>query len=570
MTRTRRGVRIFVCALAAILLALGPVAGAGAATPTPSSTPTPTAAPGTQIVFTGTATRTDFDSTGAPQPANPMPLTMTISCVADGDCQLTGWPWTFVGDTFPYTGPSDTWDFPTAGDWCVSNNIRPHTMTLVSVTATELVASEVLPGSGWYLCNGAQTLTWGSQFDMTLAYVSGDACVIDAVICPPEPAADATPAAAASGSDRGPAATPRTATAPTVLSTLSTPAETLSLQQCALAALLAVILALLMGFPTHLLAKVSDELGTRASSWWRRIRSPRPADPDADPDADAEAAFAPETIRATRSFRGWGPAALGVLAAALISSFVDPAFGFDAASLRQFGSIAIGFGLDVVVGWFVLIWVVGRLHPQATAAFEFRPLTLVVVVATVVFTRMTGFQPGIVFGLVAGVAFGTAIATSAAKARLTLITLGWGLALALVSWIGFALLQSAGDALGTVFLRETLASVTAAGIAALPIALLPARGLTGASLFAWNRWVWGGAYAVGLLAFFLVLMPMPASWAEVPFALWSWIGMYAIYATIALGLWLAVTRPWRRADQRVDSPPTEATAATTRSTTSDA
>jgi len=515
-------------------LVLGPVGAAGAATPSPEPTGP---REGTYIVFSGAATRVDTDDDGVQRPKDPQEVTITISCTADGECESSGWPWSYDGERLPYDGSSGSWTLPQSGDWCDSQtNHRVRTMTIASVSATTLVGSEELPGSGWIDCSGTQTYVFGIRFDFTLDYVEGEPCVLDALICPPIEAPGPT---AAGGRDATTAAT-RTVSSPSVLSRLAVPEQTLSLQQCALAAVLAVILALLMGFPTKLLSSVSDTLGERVAGWWRRIR-PAPTPPPADATEEAGA-----TIRVASRFRGWLPAALGVLAAALISAFVDPAFGFDGASARTFASIAIGFAVDIVLGWFVLIWVVGRLHPQATAAFEFRPLTLLVVGATVVFTRVSGFEPGIVFGLVAGVAFGTAIATAAAKARLALITLGWALGIGLLAWIGYALLADAGDGLGILFLRETLAALTSAGIAALPLALLPVRGLTGHQLFGWNRWVWGGAYATGLLAFFLVLMPMPGSWAEVHVSLVAWIAMYAIYAAVALGLWLAVTRPWAR------------------------
>lgn len=516
------------CALAAIVFALGAPT-ASAAAPMPSDLPE-----GTFIVYSGTATHDELGPDGEVTPMDDEQVTLTISCVADGACTSTGWPWQFAGDEVPYSGPGSSWSLPLEGDWCDASSQRPaRTVTVVSATATQLVGTVDIPPSGWVTCSDGDMFVFGAHFELTLDYVEGAPCVIEAVTCIPGAVAAPTPTPSGAAA---PVVLPgRTGDAPSVLSTLATPAQTLSLPQCALAVVLAVILALLMGFPTHLLSKVSDDLGGRVAAWWGRIR-PRPA--------AADAGSAP--IRSAPTVRGWWPAAVGVLLAALITSFIDPQFGFDAASLRQFGSIAIGFAVDVVLGWFVLIWVVGRLHPQATARFEFRPLTLLIVVATVVFSRLTGFQPGIAFGLVAGVAFGTAIATASAKARLTLITLGWGLALALLGWMGFTLLQDAGDALGVVFARETLAALTAAGVSSLPIALLPARGLTGATLFAWNRWAWGAAYVVGLLAFFLVLLPMPGSWAEVPFSLWTWAGMYAVYAAVALGLWLAVTRPWQR------------------------
>ena len=90
--------------------------------------------------------------------------------------------------------------------------------------------------------------------------------------------------------------------------------------------------------------------------------------------------------------------------------------------------------------------------------------------------------------------------------------------------------------------------MAAAGIAALPIALFPLRGLVGGTVFAWNRVVWAACYAVGLLGFFLVLMPMPTSWGEVPLSLWAWLAIYLAYAIAAVGLWLAVAQPWKKTD----------------------
>ena len=248
--------------------------------------------------------------------------------------------------------------------------------------------------------------------------------------------------------------------------------------------------------------------------------------------------------RALKPRDGWPLAAAGVLAASVISSFVSPDFGFNAASIRVFLSILLSFVLDAVVGWFVVVWLVRRANPGAKPSFTFAPLTLLVVIAAVIFTRITGFQPGIVFGLVAGVTFGAVLATSG-KAKATLISLGYGFAIAVIAWIGYGLLEGAEGAVA-VFTRETLSSLAIGGIAALPIALVPLRGLSGHTVFAWKRWVWITAYAVGLVGFFLVLMPRPFSWAEVPLSIGAWIGIYLAYAVAAVGLWLALVRPWKK------------------------
>jgi hypothetical protein len=64
-------------------------------------------------------------------------------------------------------------------------------------------------------------------------------------------------------------------------------------------------------------------------------------------------------------------------------------------------------------------------------------------------------------------------------------------------------------------------------------------------VFAWNRWVWAGAYATGLIAFLLVLLPMPTSWAGVSLSFATWIALYLAYALTAVVTWLLVVRPWK-------------------------
>ena len=72
------------------------------------------------------------------------------------------------------------------------------------------------------------------------------------------------------------------------------------------------------------------------------------------------------------------------------------------------------------------------------------------------------------------------------------------------------------------------------------------RGLLGGEIFAWKKWVWAAAYALGLLAFFVVLMPKPFSWATVGLSVWVWGGLFVAYAVVAVALWLVLAKPWRK------------------------
>ncbi|MEZ5160469.1 MAG: hypothetical protein R2709_06780 [Marmoricola sp.] len=62
----------------------------------------------------------------------------------------------------------------------------------------------------------------------------------------------------------------------------------------------------------------------------------------------------------------------------------------------------MGFFFEVAVGWLLVAWLVKRAVPDATRSYDVKWLSLLIVIATVLFSRLTAFEPGIVFGLVAG------------------------------------------------------------------------------------------------------------------------------------------------------------------------
>lgn len=361
----------------------------------------------------------------------------------------------------------------------------------------------------------ARTVTW------TGSLVAADPCVFSGRGC-------TTDAGTSSRLSTGDAA------APSVLSALPTPqAAGTAPQQLSLALIVTVILVLLTAFPTALLNSASEIAGERIAAWRTSRRSVE----------DERAAQAQPDRGWTHS---WWWAATGVAAASIIGAFVDPEFGFNPGSARMLFAVATGFAVDVALGWTVVILLMRRFVPDARTSFAFRPLTLLVVVAAVAFTRLTNFEPGILFGLVAGVTFAVA-AGRVVAARAVLIALGYAFLVAFAAWLGYgAVAATAVDSVAHVLLVETLAAVSIAGMAALPIALVPLRGMPGHAVWSWNRWVWAGCYGLGLFAFFIVLMPMPFSWEEVPLDLAAWIGIYLVYAIVAVGAWLLLARPWRR------------------------
>jgi hypothetical protein len=170
---------------------------------------------------------------------------------------------------------------------------------------------------------------------------------------------------------------------------------------------------------------------------------------------------------------------------------------------------------------------------------EFKALSLLIVVVAVVISRLTGFEPGIVFGLIVGLNFGAALSATH-KARIALTGSAYAFVVAMIGWIGYSITVGAFGAHPNVieaFVIETLSGFAVAGIASLPISLLPIRALEGGELFEWKRWVWALCYAIGLFAFLVILLPLPFSWGTVHQPLIVWVALYAAYALAAVVLW---------------------------------
>lgn len=545
MTRISRYSATAIALLSLALLGLGAGA-AGAADPLPSPSPGSSSTAGSAVIHydgTGTVTNTSGGS------ANTYPVTWTVDCTST-PCTITGLLVdTGTGERFPLTGGilqpfvggSGTYSYPQSGDRCAGNFLGAYTITIVAA-GNRMTSSFDLPGGGAdFSCPNGSTVQYDpAHVEIVTTVTSGDTCHIFGT-CPTRTAVAVPVSAGRGGPVVGGSTTARvditgtTFSSPSTLSTLPTVATALTLGNVVWAAALTMVLVILVALPAHLI-NVSIEQGSeKVLQWWRRRRP-----------AKTVAAPAVTASKAGR-FAGWPVAAAGLLAASVISSFVSPAIGFNASSLRVFLSILVSFLLDAAVGWFLIIWLIRRSAPTVTTAFRFIPATLVIVVLAVLFTRVTGFQPGIVFGLVAGLVFGAALAT-ADRARVALVPLGYSFAVAILAWIGYSIIQasiSIHPGALVLFAQETLSAIAIAGIAALPIALLPLRGLAGHAVFQWKRTVWGLAYAIGLFGFFFVLMPKPFSWQGISLSLWVWITLFAAYSLLGLGLWLAVSKPWK-------------------------
>ena len=472
-------------------------------------------------------------------------------------------------------------DFPAVGDPCT-----PEAPVLPVSTATGTLtpdgASISLATEEWGAdcSDGGRNTYFPSVRTFEGVYVSGDPCALTgvcgldeaAIITPqpsPTPVAQADvveePApAVASPASRSQLAS-GAASAPSVLSGLIPIQDShVGFLDLGVAIAVTLILALLVAFPKKLFSsavgavpkrwteyrtRLSVSDGAIATRWnsaltrfdkvnaSRKARK-RPGQPVASPGPANHPVLS----------KPWRRAAFGVVLAGVISSFVDPGFGLNLGSLRVAVSLGASFVLTVVVGWGVAIWIARRFTPDITASYSFKPLSLVIVVLTVFFTRVTGMEPGMVFGLVAGVALG-AMSSKATEARVAVAQTGYAFATGVVGWITYSALVptlAGSDNVFAALVIDTLSGLSVAGFAAAPLALLPIAGMGGSAVFDWNRRVWLVMYSIGLLGFFVVLMPMSYSWREVDFSLKAWVGLYLVYAAAAIIAYMALVRPWQR------------------------
>ena len=234
----------------------------------------------------------------------------------------------------------------------------------------------------------------------------------------------------------------------------------------------------------------------------------------------------------------------GFALAAILGAFVDPAFGLNPMSLRVVITLFLSFVLFNLAAWAVVRRVARRIQPDSQPYLRFRWGSLAIVAVAVLVARLLELQPGVIFGLVAGIAYAVTLQASR-SAIITLVGSAFGLALALVGWVGYSLLAPVSDGgnVALVFLVEFLAGVTIKGVSSLPLSLLPIGTLDGAKVIKWKRVAWGVAYAIGLAAFMLVLLTIPKSWGTIPGDFVRWITLFGIYALLAVAIW--AINAWR-------------------------
>lgn len=314
-----------------------------------------------------------------------------------------------------------------------------------------------------------------------------------------------------------------TASDPSVLSTLPVVADIVQPQHLATAAGAGLVFTALVALPTALLNHSLQEGYARLRARIRRA-----------------------LVRgrgASRPRRQVAPGVvimIGLVAATLISVFIDPRVGFNGGTLRLFASTLAGLTIESLALLSIVAWIMRR--RGASAHTQFQIGSLVILALAVLATRLTGFEPGFLFGVVIAIVFARPPDDEQERAA-SRIELGLLVALALIAWCGYSLLFPLAVSHDDIALfgTEMLASMTVGGLTGLMILLIPVGATPGAVLFRANRLRWGIAFFAAVAVFCAVVLPLPESWQAVdaPFVLW--FGLFAAYAALAIVVWAVVT-----------------------------
>lgn len=194
---------------------------------------------------------------------------------------------------------------------------------------------------------------------------------------------------------------------------------------------------------------------------------------------------------------------------AFLGSLLTPSFGLNSHSIEGFIASLINIAFGVLAGYYVNRTYRRIRNLAVQHYFDALPAGLLIALACVVVSRLSGFEPGYLYGVVCAVAFSGKVDKKAHGHLIalgTLVTLG----IAVVAWLATVplnhLAAEPNPFFGWVILDDIAGSLFVGGVVGSVINLLPLRFLAGRDLAAWSKTAWALVAGVSLFAFVEILV----------------------------------------------------------------
>jgi hypothetical protein len=200
---------------------------------------------------------------------------------------------------------------------------------------------------------------------------------------------------------------------------------------------------------------------------------------------------------------------LGVLASAVLFSFIEPGFPEEDGALQYLLGMVLGFGLVSFVFFATWLLVLRRLEPDGTGEWKLYPPFILLAAFLVVMARLAHFLPGVVLGTVAEYEPAKKLSARTAGIRVA-VTYGVLMALGLAAWFAWIPVEHAAEKEGasnlTLILDSALAITFVSSLESVAFGLLPMKFLDGSDLFTWRKGVWAAMWGAALVWFSIVIL----------------------------------------------------------------
>ena len=233
---------------------------------------------------------------------------------------------------------------------------------------------------------------------------------------------------------------------------------------------------------------------------------------------------------------------LGVIASAVLFSFIEPGFPTEEGALQYLVGMVMGFAVVSFVFFSTWHLVLRRLEPDGTGEWKLYPPFILLAAFLVVMARLAHFLPGVVLGTVAEYEPAKKLSVRTAGIRVA-VTYGVLMALGLAAWFAWIPVEHAAAKEGasslTLILDSALAITFVSALESVAFGLLPMTFLDGSDLFTWRKGVWAAMWGAALVWFSIVIVhPALSTYGELSgtSAIW-FVLLFSTLMVLALTTW---------------------------------